>query len=173
MHLIFWLFPLNILGLKSVSKNTYPHVQAPWQLRGSSLLWLFASTHMLSRAPLRCRFLSPSWGPSLAASLSRRLVSSRLAWTCALSLPGSCLCWLFPASTALPAPSPTPHSSKRLALGIQLPPSHTDWAALRVVGLMGREMPITFDIVFIKSEHFLELTYTPWQHVAGGRNDLF
>lgn len=153
MHLMFWLFPVNILGFRSVSKHTYT-CAGPFPAGRQCPVLAFRLGSRASVAPLRRRFLSPSRGAS-AAPASRAVwprVDLRSSAGLLLVLTVSTV---FPASAALPTPDTHALSSKRPALGVQLPPSRTDWPALRAVGLKAREVSITFDIVLTKSETFL------------------
>lgn len=121
MHLVFWLFPVNILGFKSVSKHTYT-CAGPFPAGRQCPVLTFRLRSRASVAPLRRRFLCPSRGPS-AAPASRAVwprVDLRSSAGLLLVLTVSTV---FPASAALPTPDTHALSSKRPALGVQLPPS--------------------------------------------------
>ena len=105
MHLIFWLFPFNILCLKSVPKNTYTHVQAPSQLTEGSFFCLFASSLTYFHGlPFVIAFFPPAEVPLWPASLSRWLISCGLALS-SCSAPACTDYTVFPVNMALVPPT--------------------------------------------------------------------
>lgn len=132
-------------------------------LRASSL----GHFHSLPAVPLSF--------PSLGSLACGPLVPSPcLAWTCSFSCsaPACTDCvQTFPIDPAL-----APHTLVITVLRgwpsvFSHHPATLTGSALRVGGLKGRECLSLMTLFLWGLKHFLELMYTSWQYIAGGRND--